>query len=370
MMNKTISHTLVSILFAFVGLLFTSDGLFAQVTETRQLSRGFKINKSTIVDIGNKYGDISIETWSHDSVRVEIFVKVSEKSRDRLRKKIEGISFELTQSGHYVVINTQIGDNRNILLSEFTKLKENIGMGESQVEINMKVKMPDNLDLRVSNKFGNVFIYDYKGDVSFDVANGKLKANNLSGYVNMKMNFGDATINSLDAANLEVFYGKLVLASARKLRVVSKTSDIIITEVSQLTVNSSRDTYRIRMIDDLETQSSWTDFSISDFKNRSDVRMNYGDITIENIRSSFESIYIDARSSKINLMFDRKADVNFDIISNKEINLPINSKIDTQEQIDPAEKLVRYVGRTGDIKVEAPRLILKTTSGDISIIKK
>jgi hypothetical protein len=369
-MKKNNKHVLFGLVVFIAGVLLIPNLTLGQVTETRQLTKVFQTNKNTIVDIGNKYGDISIEKWSKDSVSVEIFVRVSEKSHDKLRKKMEGISFELTQSGHYVVINTLIGDSKNIILNEFTKLKENVGMGESQVEINMKIKVPDNLELRISNKFGNVYLDDYMGDVSIDMANGKLKANNLGGYLNLKISFGDAFLNTIDSGVLEVYYGKLNLSSARKIRITSKTSDIIITEVEQLVANSSRDTYRIRMIDDFETESSWTDFSITEFKRRSDVRMNFGDIAIENIRSTFESIFIDARSSRINLTFDKKSDVNFDITSNKELNLPVSSKIDKKEQINPSEKIVRYTGRTGDIKVDEPKLVLKSSSGEITILKR
>jgi hypothetical protein len=367
-MKKIVSHTLrILLLMAFFLKAATS---FGQVTESRQLNKGFKVNAGSTVDIVNKYGDISIETWEKDSVKVEIFVQVSEKSRDKLRKKMDEISFELTQSGHYIVINTRVGDTKNVLFSEFNKLKENIGISESQVEINMKVKVPDNLELRISNKFGNVFIEDYKGDITLDMSNGKLKANNLSGYVNLKINFGDAIINTIDSGTLEIYYGKFNLSSAKKIKVTSKTSDITITEVEQLIVNSSRDTYRIRMIDDFETESSWTDFSITEFKHKSDVRMNYGDLSIENVKTSFENIFIDAHSSKISLCFDKKSDINFDITTDKDLSLPMNSKIDKKEQVNPNEKLVRYFGRTGDIKIEEPKVVLKTSSGQITILKR
>jgi len=369
-MKKIVSHSLHTLIMMAFALILTSTTTLGQVTESRQLTKNFKINKGTIVDIGNKYGDINIETWEKDSVRVEIYVQVSEKSRDKLRKKMDEISFELTQSGHYVVINTLVGDTKNILFSEFNKLKENIGISESQVEINMKVMVPNNLELRITNKFGNVYIENYKGDITLEMSNGKLKANDLLGYVNLKINFGDATINSIDSGTLEVYYGKLNLSSAQKIKITSKTSDITITEVQQLLVNSSRDTYRIRMIDDFETQSSWTDFSITEFKHKSDVRMNYGDLSIENVKSGFENIFIDARSSKISLCFDKKTDINFDITTDKEMSLPMNSKIDKKEQIDPNAKLVRYFGRTGDTKIEEPKLILKTSSGEITILKR
>ncbi|MBN1924340.1 MAG: hypothetical protein JW798_00765 [Prolixibacteraceae bacterium] len=357
----------MSLTFIFLLATLTS---FSQVSESRQLSKSFKIGKSSVVDISNKYGDISLETWKKDSVNVEIFVQVSEKSRDKLRKKMNDIGFELTQSGHYIVISTILGETQNVFFKEFTKFVETIGITESKVEINMKVKLPDNLDLRINNKFGNVYLDDYSGDVSIDMSNGKLKAHNFDGYCNIKISFGDAFINEIDAGTLEIYYGELNLASARKLRVTSKTSDITITEVGELLANSSRDEYRIRMIDNFETESNWTDFSIAEFNNKSDIRMNYGDLTIEKVKKGFDNIFIDARSTNISLCFDKDTDINFDITTNNEISLPMEATIDQKEKIDEKENIVRYIGRTGDTDTDTPKLTIKTTSGEIILLKR
>lgn len=351
-------------------VLFTATLSHAQVSDKKKLSKGFLIDKGTIVDVSNKYGDITIDTWDKDSVWVEISYEVTDKNYERLRKKMSEISFELTQSGHFVVVNTVISSSKNTLIDELIRLKETIGVGESQVEINIKLNIPDNLSLRIKNKYGNVYIDDYKGDLTIDLSNGRLKAHDLSGYVNLKISFGDAIINSIDTGNLEVYYSELNLADGRKLRINSKTSDITITEVAQLLVNSSRDDYRIRMISNFETESSWTDFSITEFTSRSDIKMNYGDLTIENIRPSIENMTIDAKSTKINLYFDKDLDVNFDITTNQDINLPMEAKIDSTQQIDVKEKIVRYFGRTGNIKIGKPKLTLKTTEANISILKR
>lgn len=342
----------------------------AQVSDSKRIVKGFRVDKSTIIDISNKYGDISLEVWDKDSVFVEINCKVSEKSYDRLQKKMNEINFELSHSGHYVVISTIIGESKNMLISELIRLKENIGMGESLVDIEMKIKIPDNLDLRIKNKFGNIYIDDYQGDLTLDLSNGKLKAHDLNGYVNLKLNFGDGVIRNIDSGNLEIYYSDFNLSRSRRLRVNSKTSDITITEIGQLTVNSSRDKYRIRMINNFETQANWTDFSITEFNQKSNIVMNYGEITIENIRPSLENIMIDARSTRINLFFDRNTDVNFDIITNRNLSLPNEAKIDETEPINEKDKVMRYIGRTGKIEKAKPKLILNTSSADIKILKR
>lgn len=369
-MKRTIEKTIRNLVLITTVLCLTGSALWAQVSDSKEITKVFSVDKSTIVDIGNKYGDVSVETWDKDSVWVQIKYSVSEKNYERLNKKMDEISFELTQSGHYVVINTIIGESKNMLLSELTKFKETIGVGESQVEINMQLKIPNNLDLRIKNKFGNVYIDDYKGDINIDLSNGKLKAHELTGYTNLKLNFGDAIVKQIDSGNLEIYYSDFNLSTSRRLRITSKTSDITITEVGQLLVNSSRDEYRIRMINDFETEANWTDFSISEFTQKSDIKMNYGDLTIENIQPSLQKMLIDARSTRINLYFEHETDVNFDIITDEDLNLPNEAQIDSTETINEKEKVMRYLGRTGKIEKAKPKLILNTSSADITILKR
>lgn len=368
--NSKKPNRIIAFILLCVITFFGAGQVNAQVSETKEIKKGFSVEKSTIVDINNKYGDVTIETWDKDSILVFIDYTITDKNFDKLKSRAEQIHFELLRSGHYIVINTIISSSRNMLLSELIKLKETIGMAEAQVQINIKVFLPDNLDLRIKNKFGNVYINDYKGDITLEMSNGKLKAHDLSGYVNMQVSFGDVRINSIDSGSLEVYYSEMNLVSARKLRITSKTSNITITEVSQMLVNSSRDNYRIRMIADFETQSNWTDFSITEFKQKSDINMKYGDLTIERINPGFEKILIDAHSTKINLFFDKEADANFDIITNRNMDLPLDAIIDSSEQLNDKERIMRYLGRTGEVGIAKPQLILNTSSADIKIFRR
>lgn len=367
MRTKKILQTSIVCLLVSV---FSVSILCAQVTDTKKIEKSFFVDKSTIVDISNKYGDVTVETWDVDSIQVVITCDVSEKNWERLDEKMDEINFELTQSGHYVVVNTIIGEKRNLLLKELNRVKETIGVGESTVEINMKIMLPDNLDVRIKNKYGNIYIDDYKGDVTVDLSNGKLKAHNLTGYANVKISFGDGIVQNIDTGSLEIYYSDFNLSSSRNLRIKSKTSDITITEVKKLLVNSSRDDYRIRMIGNFESQSNWTDFSINEFMHKSDINMNYGDLTIERIYPSMEGITVDAKSTDINLYLDNDLNVNFDIISNQDLDLPMEATIDSTEAINEKNRIMRFMGRTGDTEKAKPKIILNTSDADISILKR
>ncbi len=294
-------------------------------------SRSFKASKNSTVEVTNRYGDINIETWDKDSVSVEIRVMVTEKTMGKLHDKLRSINFNMTQSGQFIIIGTIVGGNNNMLISEFNRLKENIGVGDARVEINMKIRMPDNLTLRINNKFGNIYLNDYSGEVNLDLSNGRLIAQSLKGFSNLKVGFGDAVIHSLDVANIELSFGKLNLTNGKQIRMTTKTSDVSINEAVQLNLNSSRDTYRIRMVDDLDADANWTDFNIAELRKKGSFRMSYGYFLLEKMMPSFERLYIDSRSTKITMFLDAQNDLAFDIVSNKEVRLPMDAVTDSKQ---------------------------------------
>lgn len=370
-MKQTVSNTWLTKALILI-LLMSSHSLKAQYTDSKALAKGFKTSRNSMVEITNRYGDIHIETWDKDSISAEIKVDVSENSMGKLHDKLRSINFNINQSGQYIIVNTMVGSEKNVLINEFKRFKENIGVNDSKVEITMRIKMPNTLNLRLNNKFGNIYLEDYQGDLNIDMANGKLMAQNLKGFTNLKISFGTAIIQSVDGANLEVNFGKLNLSSGQRVRISSKTSDIDILEIGQLNLNSSRDSYHIRQVNEMDVDAGWTDFDLGEIKKKGSFRINYGILNLEKFQSSIERLYIDSRSTKITLFTNYQQDILFEIVSNKEIRLPMESRLDSKEVLAQEDKTTRYTGRTGNNLGEnaATRLFIKSESGEISLIKR
>jgi len=63
------------------GLIILLIPMFvaAQFTETKHISKRFKISPESRIEISNKYGKIKINTWEKDSVIFDIKIKVEDK---------------------------------------------------------------------------------------------------------------------------------------------------------------------------------------------------------------------------------------------------------------------------------------------------
>jgi len=156
-----------------------SNTVFGQTySENRKIFRSYKVENSTTVDITNKYGKVHIIPWDEDSVRFEIELTIKAQSSSRLRKLKNSVDFDFTATGYYITAKTIFGSKYNSFLSDIRNLAETL-IPKHQIIIDYIVKVPDNISLKINNKYGDIFTDNYNGDLDIFLSNGDLKANNL-----------------------------------------------------------------------------------------------------------------------------------------------------------------------------------------------
>ena len=117
------------------------------------------------------------------------------------------------------------------------------------MQIDYTVWLPSTNNLKVENKFGDIFIGDFKGEVEIDLSNGNLKSHDFENKLSLVLNFADATVNQIGTAQIECNYSDLYIKKAEMLRLNSKSSNFEIAELNDLNADSRRDKFRIRQAD-------------------------------------------------------------------------------------------------------------------------
>ncbi len=341
--------------------------VLAQFTETKEINKRFKVDPETRIEITNKYGKIELNTWDKDSVIFNINIRVEDKKLSKLEKAINDIDFEITNSQHFLIVKTLIGENQSGLSKEIQKFKETLLQSDSKMEINFMVWLPKTNELKVNNKFGDIFIGDYQGDVEITLSNGNLKSHDFGGRTDLNLSFADATINEIKTGRLNFNYSELYLKKAGKLRIQSKSSDYEINEISDLDTDSRRDKFRIRKADMVEAKGSFSNFRINELTDQITIRAEYGDIEIEKIASDFSNVYIESKSADIDLYFDEESKFKFEITHTKaETSFSRELNIEKEETLDEKEKKVKLTGNYGG-KSENVKLLINADSGEMNI---
>ena len=352
------------------GLIFLMIPMFvaAQFTETKQINKRFKITPETRVEITNKYGEIKINTWEKDSIIFEVKIKVEDKKLSKLEKALDDVDFDFINSQHFVIARTKVGENRSGIEKEIANFKESVFQSDSKIEIDYTVWMPKTNQLKVENKFGDIYIDDYLGDIEIILSNGNLKSHDFEGKANLKLSFADATINQMKTGRLDCNYSEIFIKKAGKIDIASKSSEFEIIEIKDLNTDSRRDKFRIQMIDNLDARGSFTNYRITEFKNTLNLKTEYGDLDIGKVAPDFKSIYIESKSTDMNLGFDEKSVFGFDITHIKsETNFCNKIDVKKEEVLDEKEKKIQLSGNFGN-NPKTTKLFINAAGGEINIL--
>lgn len=357
------------VLLILLAALLSSQATQAQFTETKEIKKEFSVLPDTRIEITNKYGKIELNTWEKDSVIIEVRIKVEEKKLSKLEKAIDAIEFDFTKSDHFLIAKTKVGQNKSSLGKELVKFKETVLQSDANIQIDYTVWLPANNELKVENKFGDIFIGDYNGEVDLNLSNGNLKSHNFYGKLNLTLSFADATINTIASATMDCNFSEVYIKKAESLRTTSKSTKFEILEINELDASSRRDNFRIKLIDLLDAQGSFSNFRISELTDRLELRADYGDLDIDNTSSDFSLIFIESKSTDINLYFNEKSQFDFEITTTKtELDLCREMTVEEEKSLDEKEKTIKLIGKFGEKGENKTKLNIKATSGEINIL--
>lgn len=349
-----------------LGLLLTgfflTTGLTAQ-EYSKRIVRSFSVNNSTTVDIYNKYGKVHIVTWEKDSVMFNIDLRIKASSDSRLNKLKSKIDFDFTGTDYYIIAKTKIGNNSNNIIDDLADIAGSIMPGENRVTIDYLVMLPKHINLKIENKFGDIYIDDHNGNVNLTLSNGELKANELNGNSVISLSSGDGIVNFVKDGNLLISYSDFQIKSAENISIESRSSKINIEQAGFVKLKSRWDKFFIPEVSDLYGDSYWTEFNIFKLTHEMNFNFKYGSLNIDGIQRGFSFIQINSEYTDLDLIFERGSAYDIDITHHEDatLNYPRQLAKLQDKEIDAADKQVLTYGKIGagtsgsKVKINAPK---------------
>jgi hypothetical protein len=315
-----------------IMLLFIRPLMAQNETETRNFIKSYPVVKETTLEVINKYGTIEITPWKKDSVYIRAEVKAFAKDESKLRKMFDGVTVNITDFKYDVRAETEFTSNINMLFESFKGMTSKIISYDSRVEINYFISVPDYINLKIENKYGDVYMEDNTGEFRMTLSNGSFKANSLGKNVSITMLFCDARINSIISGDLDASFSEVTIGSTDDLKLSSISSKYNIKKAGSLRGESKRDKFFIGEIYNLQGNSYFSDYKLDNVTSKMDLTTRYGSLNADMIDKGFESVTINSSFSDISLNFDPASSYNLDIKhSNAFLVLP-DKNITTEEK--------------------------------------
>jgi len=336
----------------------------AQVEESRHITETFLAEKGITVDISNKYGTVNISTWDVDSVKIDIDLVVRAKNYVKMAKIKDGIDFDISSTSHYVIAKTMVGQDKASYRNDINEAVEAIFSSNNSIQIDYEVMIPKHANVRIVNKFGDVYCDDLTGDARIRLSHGDLKASTFTGNTQIDIKFGNGTVREAQNGRFTIEYGRFDLKQANDISIKSKSSTVTIGQVNELKIASRSDKYFIREVNQLYGESTFTDHNIDLLTSKLDIIGKYGEININELPAGFESLKVRTNYTDLNFAFNNDAGYHLDLTQKKVILSYPTSKGNLETSTIPEDdKMTRLVGPIGN--TSSSSVVINAESCDI-----
>ncbi len=330
-------------------ILLLSYSAFAQgVSETRSFMKSMPVTKETLLDVSNKYGNIYVTPWNKDSAYIKVEIKAFATNEAKLKKMFDGITASINESDKVITAHTDFIENLSNLFEGFKGLTNKLISYESRMEIDYYINVPEYLDLKINNKYGDVYIGKCTGVFSVSLSNGSFRAESLGEKSSVELIFCKAAISSVISGTIDASFSELTIETVRDVKINSTSSRYDIAQAGEIRLESRRDKFFIDTISSMSGNSYFTDYDLKYLKKNINLNTKYGNLDADLIGPEFESIILDCSYSDISLNFDNNTSYNLDIRHiNAFLVLPSMNSNTEQETLNAEKKEYKTTGTVG-----------------------
>ena len=283
----------------------TAYGLWNNsVTKEKKVIRHYNVQSGDVLAINNQYGKVHINTWDKNEINVEVKIEVTARNEDVAQDRLDGITIDedgANGKGHEITLTTQFANLKFLTSMNF--------------KIEYTVYMPRKNGLKITNKYGNVYLGDFDGKLDLNMSYGALKTQNLAGPLkDIKVSFGSVDVASVDLGDFTTSYSGVNIEQAGKLNVINKFGKFAINHVNDLDIRQSYGELEIGTAGKVEGDVNFAGVTIDRLTKSMNMRLKYcTKTTLGSVGAGVEKVEMDISYGALACKFDDGANLALEI---------------------------------------------------------
>jgi len=282
---------------------------------TKTVDQSFTITSDGTVDLENLHGEVDVSTWAKNEVEIRVTIRVSANSDRKAESTFDRIQIDFSNDEDFVKAETEISS------ASSTWWFIRSWWGDSDIQIDYEVFMPESANLEVTNQYGDIDVEDIFGDVKIDLKHGQIEMDHAAGQLKLDLSYGNGVIAKANETTADLAYFKLRINDANKVQIDSKFSKITIESANEIDSDSSYDGYKIgdvgvfrndgkfdkievAKVDDIHIESNNTDVDIDLLTLSCDTDMKHGSLKIDRVGKALKEIRVESRYVGIEIELD------------------------------------------------------------------
>ena len=288
--------------FAFANKWRDNNHYDYKFEEQKTIEKTFDVEALPNLEMDGIYSDFNITTWDQPQIDFKVKITVKSDRESTVKKLMEIIDVELSQSGNTVNAKTIFNNKSNKSFNASISIKYN-------------VRVPKDVLLNLKTRYGDITIDEVREKLKAEVKYGDIKADNMMmddivnnvievkyGNINIDeankvyvdLSYGDAKINKCDYIDATVKYGKLFITELNRGILEIKYSDARIDQANKVKF----------------ANVGYSDVKLRNVKDKLIADLKYSDMSAT-VTSLKPRIEIDGAYSDVNLYLNENASFNY-----------------------------------------------------------
>ncbi len=341
--------------------LFSYTLANGQDKTVKKTSTGYGFNKEFIhkakginlLNIKNKYGNVTIEGWDKDSVQIVYEVSIDTYNKKLAQEIRNQITIREYTTGKGLFVKTIFEEDFH---SAFT------------FSIDYKINIPFKLKTEIKTGFGNTFLKDVQGKVSIKAEYGKLFITNQNSEeapeLNLSLDFVEGEIEHAKSARINLNNCAFDINRINEIDGETKFSMIDIDEVNRVKLISEIDRFNISRADSVTITGEKSFCSIKNLSLFGHFEINTGGLKV-GVGNTLKSLTV--ANERANS--DIKLPANLNYLIHGEVNRGVFSHYQQSNlRVSREHETISFSGEFGDDPTT--NIIIFNTSSNLSVRRK
>ena len=341
-----------------------------QVTDSKTFRKSFLADGEVLIEVTNKYGNISVSHTMSDSVSIRVEAEASSDNESKLKGMMSGIDISLTQSENRIIARTEVGRSVNTFLESFKGLTKSFINYDTKLQINYFIECPPHARLRIENSYGDVYIPDRTPELTLTLSNGSLHAGVIENAKQMNLTFCKAEIKSVREGRLSLNYGEMKCDSAGNISLTAIASKARIEYAGTINLDSKRDDITIEKAGVIRGSSFFSDIKVSELQKEAGLAMKYGNFSVNSLSAKFSLVDLNTSYTDVDFYVEAKSSYDLEIRhTNAFVSLPGITPEPERTTVNAESKIFLTSGKYGKTPDDS-RIRIEATRGEIRIVQK
>ena len=272
--------------------------------EQKTIEKTFDVEALPNLEMDGIYSDFNITTWDQPQIDFKVKITVKSDRESTVKKLMEIIDVELSQSGNTVNAKTIFNNKSNKSYNASISIKYN-------------VRVPKDVLLNLKTRYGDITIDEVREKLKAEVKYGDIKADNMmmDDIVNnvIEVKYGNINIDEANKVYVDLSYGDAKINKCDYIDATVKYGKLFITELNQGILEIKYSDARIDQANKVKfTNVAYSDVKLRNIKDKLTADLKYSDMSAT-MTSLTPIIEIDGAYSDANLYLNENASFNYNL---------------------------------------------------------